>query len=355
MDVGIAMAPLPPAPAVTRRAQRLVDDGFRSLWWPDHLVAFHSSELWATGGLGSIQPDPNVYADPFICMAALAPTVPGARVGVCVTDAIRRTPATLTQTALTLDHLAPGRVVLGLGAGETANYEPYGVRVKSPASVLESAAAEIRRLLDDPGPDEQGAVMGVRPAPGSPGPELWIAAHGPRGLRVAGRFADGWIPNFLTRDEWRRGRDDVAAAAREAGRPPDDITWALSVQVVIQDDHEDAAALLEHPTLKAFSLLLPEARFAEHGVSHPLGGGGLRHMIASTQGAAQIEAARAVPTAIVREQILHGTADEVAEQLRSYGDVDHVVLWDPVPLADLEAAKQSAAGVSRLATLLQGG
>jgi phthiodiolone/phenolphthiodiolone dimycocerosates ketoreductase len=288
-------------------------------------------------------------------MAALASSVDSARLGVCVTDAIRRSPATLVLTALTLDHLAPGRIVLGLGAGEIANYVPYGVTVRSPATVLERAAKQIRRLLDDPGPDERGAAMGIRPPPGSCGPALWIAAHGPRGLAVAGQFADGWIPNFVTRDEWRRGRDVVAAAARGADRDPDNLTWGLSVQVVIQDDHDDAAALLEHPVLKAFSLLLPESRFAEHGVAHPLGGGGLGHMIASLSGSSQIDAARAVPGALVREQILHGTSEEVADQLRAYGDLDHVVLWDPVPLADLDAAKQSAAGVSRLAALLQGG
>ena len=352
MDVGLAMSPAPPFAATARRVARLAGRGIRSFWWPDHLVAFHSRELWATGGLAAIQPDPHVYGDPFTCMAVCADAAGDALIGVCVTDAIRRSPATLLQTVMGLDHLAPGRVVLGLGAGESANYEPYGVSVPSPFRRFEAASAQIRRFLDDPGPDENGAVVGLRPPEGSPGPKLWIAAHGPRGLKVAGRYGDGWIPNFLSVDGWHEGRDAVEAAAVEAGRDPHDISYGLSVQVVIQETHEEAHRLLEHPILKAFSLLLPPERYEAVGAAHPLGGGGLRHMVASRLGEKQLDAARAVPIELVHEQILHGTAEEVAEKVRAYRGVDHVVLWDPVPLVDLEAGRVSAEGCVRLASLL---
>lgn len=347
------MGPVPPFGAMARRVGRLRESGFDSFWWPDHLVAFHSRELWATGGLSRIQPDPHVYADPFVCMAAAADAAGDGLLGVCVTDPIRRTPATLAQTALSLDHLAPGRIVLGLGAGEYANYGPYGVEVASPAAHLDAAAAQIRRLLDDPGPDAHGAVMGLRPPEGSPGPQLWIAAHGPKGFRTTGRYADGWIPNFLSRDEWHAGRDQIAAAAAAAGRDPSAISYGLSVQVVIQDDHESARRLLEHPILRAFALLLPPERYEAVGAEHPLGGGGLRHMVASRAGDEQLRAAEAVPAEVIEGYMLHGTAEEVAEQLGGYRDVDHLILWDPVPLVDLDAAGSATAGVVRLARLLK--
>jgi phthiodiolone/phenolphthiodiolone dimycocerosates ketoreductase len=353
MDVGIAMSPAPPFAAMARRVARLAEGGVRSFWWPDHLVAFHSQQLWATGGIAQIQPDPHVYADPFTCIAACAEAAGTGLVGVCVTDSIRRMPATLLQTAMSLDHLAPGRVVLGLGAGEYANYGPYGVSVPSPAGRLEAAAAQIRRFLDDPGPDENGAVVGLRPPEGSPGPRLWLAAHGPRGYAATGRYADGWIPNFLSVDGWRSGRAAIEAAAVEAGRDPAAISYGLSAQVVIQESHEAAHRLLEHPVLKAFALLLPPERYEAIGARHPLGGGGLRHLVASRLGSEQLEAAQAVPFEVVHDQMLHGTVEEVAEAIRSFPAVDHVVLWDPVPLVDLAAAKASAAACVRLAAVLQ--
>jgi phthiodiolone/phenolphthiodiolone dimycocerosates ketoreductase len=346
------MGAAPPFAAMRRRVERLSSAGMRSFWWPDHLVAFHSKELWATGALTELQPDPHTYADPFICMGTCADAAGAAQLGVCVTDAIRRMPATLLQTAMSLDHLAPGRVILGLGAGEHANYEPYGVKVASPATRLEEGAAQIRMLLDDPGPHEEGAVMGLRPAEGSPGPQLWIAAHGPRGFATAGRYGDGWIPNFLTVDRWHAGREAVAAAAEKEGRDPESISYGLSTQVVIAEDREAARALLDHPVLKAYSLLLPHERFEEVGATHPLGGGGLRHMLASAMGEQLLEAAREVPVEVVASQMLHGSAEDIVEAIRAYEGVDHVVLWDPVPLADLGAAKISSAGCVAVADAL---
>jgi phthiodiolone/phenolphthiodiolone dimycocerosates ketoreductase len=354
MDVGVAVGAVPPFSSMRRRVERQAAAGIRSFWWPDHLVGFHSAELWSTGQLATIQPDPHAYADPFICMASCADSAGGALIGVCVTDAVRRMPATLAQTAMTLDHLAPGRVVVGLGAGEHANYAPYGWSVDSPADRLEVAAAQIRRLFDDGTPDEHGAVLGLRPPEGSRGPQLWIAAHGPRGYGVAGRYADGWIPNFLSRDAWRAGRDAVRHAARDAGRDPDRIVCGLSAQVVIAGDHEAAHRLLEHPILKAFALLLPPERFEAAGSTHPLGGGGLRHMLASNDSGTLLAAAQAVPFEVVHDYILHGTAEEVAARIAEYDGLDHAVLWDPVPLVDLEAARASGAGVLEVAARLGG-
>lgn len=352
MKVGMAMGPVPPFDAMARRVGRLAASGVRSFWWPDHLVAFHSRQLWATGQLSSLQADPHAYADPFISAATCAEAAGDASIGICVTDAIRRSPATLLQTAMSLDHLAPGRVVLGLGAGEYANYGPYGIEVESPASILENAAAQIRRFLTDGGPDEAGAVVGLRPPTGSPGPQLWIAAHGPRGFRTTGRFGDGWIPNFLTVDQWSAGRRAVSEAAADAGRDPDAISYGLSVQVVLQNDHASALELLHHPILKAFSLLLPASRFEAVGSSHPLGAGGLGHMVATRLGADQLKAAEAVPVEVVASQMLHGTAEEVAAAIRQYPGLDHVVLWDPVPLVDLDAGRASIRACTELARLL---
>jgi phthiodiolone/phenolphthiodiolone dimycocerosates ketoreductase len=287
-------------------------------------------------------------------MAACAEAADPALIGVCVTDAVRRMPATLVQAAMSLDHLARGRVVIGLGAGEWANYGPYGWAVESPARRLEEAAAQMRRLLDAPDDGRgQGAVMGLRAAPGSAGPQLWIAAHGPRGFATTGRHGDGWIPNFLALDAWQAGRRTIREAAIAAGRDPDAVMIGLSCQVVIQDTHADTHRLLEHPVLKAFCLLLPPERFEEAGAAHPLGGGGLHHMVASRDGASQLEAALAVPPEVATAYFVHGTVDEVEARIRAYEGVQHVILWDPVPLADLDAARASARGVAELARRLR--
>ena len=178
IEVGYRVRAVPPFDEMRAGVAAEAAAGAASFWWPDHLLSFHVPELW--DDRRREVPDLHRYLDPFVCMQACADAADPALVGVSVTDAIRRMPATLAQAAISLDHVAPGRVVLGLGAGEVANYVPYGWDVSSPADRLETAAAAIRAHLDGPGPDAEGAVMGLRPPPGSPGPQLWLGAHGPR-------------------------------------------------------------------------------------------------------------------------------------------------------------------------------
>jgi hypothetical protein len=77
-------------------------------------------------------------------------------------------------------------------------------------------------------------------------------------------------------------------------------------------------------------------------------------MLASNDSGTLLAAAQAVPFEVVHDYILHGTAEEVAARIAEYDGLDHAVLWDPVPLVDLEAARASGAGVLEVAARLGG-
>lgn len=340
VQVGFRVSAVPPFDGMRAAVAADAAAGADSFWWPDHLLSFHAPELWDDGDRSV--PDLHRYADPFLCMAACADAADGALLGVSVTDAIRRMPATILQTALTLDHLAPGRIVLGLGAGEAANYAPFGWGVPSPAARLEEAASAIRRFLDDPGPDDAGGVMGLRPAPGSPGPQLWLGAHGPRGLALTGRCADGWLPYLLDEEEWHAGRDAVRAAAVGADRDPAGITIGLQVNAVLADDHDTAHAVLAHPALRALALLFPERWYERAGLRHPLGGSGLHALVATRMGPALRAAADAVPASFVHDHVPHGTPAEIAAHVRRHTGVDHIRLADYALVAGTADAAESA-------------
>ena len=341
INVGYRMTAAPPFDAMRAAVAAEAATGAASFWWPDHLLSFHVPELWDDRHRDAA--DLHRYLDPFVCMQACAESAGSALIGVSVTDGIRRMPATLAQTALSLDHLAPGRVVLGLGAGEVANYVPYGWGVSSPADRLEAAAAAIRAHFDGPGPDEAGAMMGLRPAPGSPGPQLWLGAHGPRGLAVTGRYADGWLPYLLDVDEWHAARALVQTAALEAGRDPGRITTGLQVNAVLADDHAAAHAMLEHPAVRALALLFPDRWYRAGGWEHPLGGSGLHSLIATRLGPALRTAADAIPAALVHDRIPHGTPDEIAVHVRRHEGVEHVRLADYSMVAGTVEAESSRA------------
>ena len=121
--------------------------------------------------------------------------------GVRVTDMARRHPASLAQSALTLDHLTGGRFVLGVGTGEALNLTPFGLPNDRPLSRLDEGLHILRLLMAGSGEIDfagdhfrlEGASMGLGPFGDAP-PPVWVAAHRPRGLELVGRRADGWLP-----------------------------------------------------------------------------------------------------------------------------------------------------------------
>ena len=155
------------------------------------------------------QPSPHIWFDPVPVVAAAAAATRDIRLGIGVTDVVRRHPASLAQTALTLDHLTGGRFVLGVGSGEALNLEPFGVANERPLSRLEDGLEVMRLLMASPDPVDyegehfrlRGASLGLRPVGDRP-PPIWVAAHRPRGLALAGRRADGWLPLATDPDQY---------------------------------------------------------------------------------------------------------------------------------------------------------
>lgn len=349
IQVGSRVPIVPPFDAIRATVAAEVAAGAGSVWWPDHLLSFNSPDFWPERSLSV--PDVHTYLDPFVCMAACADVAGDALLGVAVTDGVRRMPATLAQTALSIDHIAPGRVVLGLGAGEPANYVPFGWNVESAADRFAEAATAIRTHFDDAGPDESGAVMGLRASPSAGGPQLWLAAHGPRGLALTGAVADGWLPYHLDVDEWHAARGVVRSAAGDAGRPAGAVTLGLSVNAVIADDVETARATLDHPVVRALALLFPERWYRRLDLEHPLGASGLHSLIATRMGAKLRTAIEKVPFEILERFVPHGTPADIAGHLRRHEGLEHVRLADFMANAggcSPEASRERRAEVIRL-------
>ena len=124
--------------------------GYDALWWPDHLMGWHPDTMWNEEftPLAKHQPSSHVHVDPFAMMAAIGAQTEGIRGGTCVTDLLRRHPASIAQTMLTLDHMTKGRAILGLGSGEQLNIEPYGIEWAKPVAKLAEGLEVIRLLMN---------------------------------------------------------------------------------------------------------------------------------------------------------------------------------------------------------------
>lgn len=223
-------------------------DVFDSGWLNDHLT----DPGLETGG-------PSFES--MTALAALAHHVPRKTVGQTVLAATFRHPSVLAKSALTLDHVTGGRFILALGAGwHVGEHEAFGIdlppigerfdRYEAAVRVIKALFSEAALTapgvsLDAPPYRLSGATM--EPAPIRPGgPPLWLGGQGPRGLRIAARYADGW--NFASNLDGSRSafadrRDALLRACEAVGRDPGELT--LSAQIIIPGERVARRAATE--------------------------------------------------------------------------------------------------------------
>jgi phthiodiolone/phenolphthiodiolone dimycocerosates ketoreductase len=336
----------------------------------DHFQGFIPTALWNRrfSWAAAWYPRPHAVFDFQVLLGYLASSAGRLRLGVGVTEAIRRHPVLIAQTMATLAHAAKGRPILGIGAGERENVEPYGLDFAEPVGRLEEALAIIRLCFSGRGPfDFRGkhfrldrAVMDL-PSPKGRVPEVWIAGHGPRMLRLTGAYGDGWYPTVVASpEEYATKLGVVRAAARAAGRDPDALVPALHQYILVAPSEREARAMLDTPLARYAALLAASAdEWRRVGVAHPFGERfrGYVDVVPERYDRLTLERAMAaVPSELIGYGLLWGTPEHVAGQLRAWGEAGlrHVVLDVASALLSRRAAIYGLVAVRRIARLLKG-
>jgi phthiodiolone/phenolphthiodiolone dimycocerosates ketoreductase len=169
----------------------------------------------------------------------------------------------------------------------------------------------------------RNAVFALRPYRGK-WPEVWIAAHGPRMLRAAGRYADAWYPQAALRPEhYASGLDAVRTAASDAGRDPMAITPAAGLFLITGRSRNQVDEALNSDIAKAFALNIPARMWAAHGVQHPLGHdfSGAQDLVPQTLDEQTVLSYTArIPASLMKEFFLTGTPQEVVDQAAEWRD-----------------------------------
>lgn len=183
----------------------------------------------------------SISIDTFLLVAACAMRTKRIRLGSGVTNMVTRHPAVLAGSAAGLNEISNGRAILGIGTGDNAVYR-LGLTA-SPVAKFEEDLRNIRELVQgrsitvprgnkEIGPDFRFSLRaGKLPVP------IYVAAEGPRTLRVAGKLADGIIlgTGFDLRVlHWARER--IAEGAKEAGRSLSDIDIAVAGMICVDED-----------------------------------------------------------------------------------------------------------------------
>src|ERR1043166_455333 len=158
-----------------------LDSGrYHSIWLPDHMVSFWPDSIWTPEftDLAVSSPSPHRHLDAMAVAGAAAVLTRNVPIATSGVDTVRRHPAMLAQTALTLDHLSQGRFILGLGSGETENTVPYGFDFNKPVGRFEEAVRVIELLWRRGGRVAFGALFS-RLSPPRLDPEFFAAPPPP--------------------------------------------------------------------------------------------------------------------------------------------------------------------------------
>ena len=183
-------------------------------------------------------------------LGALATSTERVLLGTSVlTPTFRYHPAVVAQAFATLGCLAPGRVILGVGSGESLNEVPLGLQWpdgKERFARLKEAVTLIRQLWTEDRVTFEGTFYRTELAtiydkPEQPVP-IYIGASGPAATRLAGRIADGFITTSGKGHELYT--DTLLPAVREgagkADRPLSDVDLMIEVKVSFDPDLERA-------------------------------------------------------------------------------------------------------------------
>jgi len=213
--------------AACRAAEEL---GFANIWVPDHL---------SFGGVPRFET--------WTALAALAVHTRRIGIGPLVMGNTYRHPAVLANMATTLDHVARGRLTLGIGAGwHAGEHRTYGIPLPPPRErleMLDEAAGLIKRLLAEPRVSFAGRHYRLEDAACEPKPyqgrrlPLLIGGAGKRTLRVVARHADSWNDE-VGPAELAQKLAVLRQYCREGGRDPDEI----EVTVIFRSEREVAAS-----------------------------------------------------------------------------------------------------------------
>ena len=179
-----------------------------------------------------IPSSPLLARDPYIMLAEAARRTSRIRLAPMIENPVTRHPAVIAGSIATLAEVSGDRADVALGVGDTAvrllDLAPARVRA------LESAVDQITTLLRGERyayGEKTPRLRHARPVP------VWVAAGGPKNLKMAGRLADGVIVRVGTHpDNIAFALQQVSEGAREAGRSMADIQIAAVFHTVMSDD-----------------------------------------------------------------------------------------------------------------------
>jgi probable F420-dependent oxidoreductase len=212
MEFGVVLQTNPPASRVVETMRRAEGSGFSYGWtWDSHV-------LWQ---------------EPFVIYSAVLAATSRLTVGPMVTNPGTRDWSVIASLFATLNDMYGNRTVCGIGRGDSARrvigQPPMTLATLSSAMTVIKGLAEGREVTHHGQPLRIPWVRNGKL-------EIWMAAYGPKALKLTGEQADGFILQTADPDIARWTIGAVRAAARDAGRDPASVTICVAAPAYVGTD-----------------------------------------------------------------------------------------------------------------------
>ena len=200
--------------------------GYDSVWAYDHLTPYwlrsqSSLEAWSL-------------------ISAVAARTETIKVGSLVTNVTLRNPALLAKITSTVDNISGGRLIVGLGIGDTMSLpelQSYGYRfppLDERLTLLRETIMALRAMWTKPEVSFGGKILRLSHAVCQPkpkqktGPPIWVGGRNRRLLDITAELADGWNHWGLAEEKLRQLETYLYRKCAELRRPPESVTesWA---------------------------------------------------------------------------------------------------------------------------------
>ena len=217
IDFGVTIMSDPPSSTIVELTRLAEAQGFTYGWlWDSHV-------LWM---------------EPYPLLTLMALNTSTMRLGTCVTNPATREPSVTASAFATLNEISGGRMVMGIGRGDSARR----VMGKPPTTLvrMEEAILEIRALASGQPTSDGDTSIQMKWATGSL--PIYVAAYGPKALRLAGRVGDGVILQFADPQLIKWCLRFVREGAEEAGRDWSTFHVMSAAPSYISDNIEEARA-----------------------------------------------------------------------------------------------------------------
>ena len=217
LTFGVTVLPDPPHSRFVELMRLAEEHGFEYGWTYDSHILWHEA---------------------YPLLTLLAVHTDKLKLGHCVTNPGTREPTVTASAYATLHAISEGRMVMGIGRGDSARrvigYQPVKM------AEFEGACRMIKELMNGRPVEWNGKELKLEWAQGRPEIPLYVAAYGPRALAVAGRIGDGVIIQLADPVIIQWIMEQARAAAEEAGRDPESLECLVCAPSIVTDDMAEA-------------------------------------------------------------------------------------------------------------------